>query len=135
MDMDDADENTPSLSEDSSQSSLLSDTSSALSSPEPSPPPPPTKPQPEPPQKPLTRRQRKALGLPHPRAVAQAQVQVKASTRSAGKIILPGGRRVLRSAGKVTVPGGMGGTVGPESEWQANGTGRLDVRGFRELKI
>ncbi|KAF8521101.1 hypothetical protein BU17DRAFT_88368 [Hysterangium stoloniferum] len=161
MDVDEADENTPSLSEDSSHSSPTSDTSSALSSPEPSPPPvpPPVRelePEPEPgfepesesPSRPLTRRQRKALGLPHPRTVAlasaaKAGAKAKANTNtgagargggggghagvSAGKIVIPGGRRGgLRSAGKVEADVG---------EWRTNGTGRLDVRGFRELKI
>ena len=119
----DADENTPSLSDDSSRSGLSSLTSSsALSSP--SPPTPPPEPVPEPLQKPLTRRQRKARGLPHPRT---AQIAA-GKTRSAGKIVIPGGRRVLRSSTKLDSSYVSG-------EWQTNGTGRLDVRGFRELKI
>jgi len=45
------------------------------------------------------------------------------------------------SAGKITIPGGRfkkAATVSKaeqDEEWQRNGTGRLDVRGFRELKI
>ncbi|KAF8588041.1 cysteine proteinase [Ramaria rubella] len=120
MDVDldlDVDENTPSLSDESSHSSPVS--SSALSSP--SPPTPPAEPEPESPQKPLTQRQRKALGLPRTPINA-------GKARSAGKIIIPGGRRVLRSAVKAE-------SADVSGEWQTNGTGRLDVRGFRELKI
>ncbi|KAK7035676.1 OTU domain-containing protein [Favolaschia claudopus] len=82
---------------------------SSLSSMSPSPPPEPV---PVVPIKPLTRRERKKLGLPKTRATAPA-----ATKGSAGKIIIPGGR--------------FEGT----GEWQRNGTGRVDVRGFRELKI
>ncbi|KAJ7278928.1 hypothetical protein C8J57DRAFT_1304978, partial [Mycena rebaudengoi] len=57
--------------------------------------------------RPLTRRQRKALGLP----------KTRTGTGGAGKIVIPGGRY-------------EGGGTG---EWTRNGTGRLDVRGFREL--
>jgi len=127
MDLDhglDADENTPSLSDGSSQSCLTSLTSSsALSSP--SPPTPPTEPEPEPPQKPLTRRQRQALGVSHPRTTPMITA---GKTRSAGKIVIPGGRRTLRSSTKLE-------TADVSGEWRTNGTGRLDVRGFRELKI
>ncbi|KIK65113.1 hypothetical protein GYMLUDRAFT_39497 [Collybiopsis luxurians FD-317 M1] len=59
--------------------------------------------------RPLTRRQRKKLGLPKPRTVTP------------GKIAVSGG---LKSS-KPSVP----------AEWTANGNGRVDVRGFRELKI
>ncbi|KAH8831171.1 hypothetical protein DL96DRAFT_1705612 [Flagelloscypha sp. PMI_526] len=76
---------------------------------------------PSPPQR-LTRRQRKALGLPKPRPGL-----------SAGKIIIPGGRYHLRhqahhNNATATPPS-------EDSEWQRNGAGRMDVRGFRELKI
>ncbi|KAJ6490252.1 hypothetical protein C8R47DRAFT_1177089 [Mycena vitilis] len=91
----------------SSSSSL-----SSLSSVSPSPPPEPV---PVPVAKPMTRRQRKALGLPKTRTTAAA---ASASAKGgAGKIVIPGGRYE-----------GTG-------EWRRNGTGRLDVRGFRELKI
>ncbi|KAJ7605903.1 hypothetical protein FB45DRAFT_848474 [Roridomyces roridus] len=63
--------------------------------------------------KPLTRRQRKALGLPKTRAAAATA----GKSGGAGKIVIPGGRYE-----------GTG-------EWRRNGTGRVDVRGFRELKI
>ncbi|KAH7882750.1 hypothetical protein F5I97DRAFT_1939324 [Phlebopus sp. FC_14] len=112
---------TPRSSTDSTQSS------SRASSPLPSTPPPE-------PQKPLTRRQRKLLGLPKPRA---ALVQKRAG---AGTIIIPGGR-FKKEGAKTTVsirlPGDDNadddGSV--QDEWQRNGTGRLDVRGFRELRI
>jgi hypothetical protein len=42
------------------------------------------------------------------------------------------------SAGKIVIPGGKFKKVSnaaDDEEWQKNGTGRLDVRGFRELKI
>lgn len=90
-------------------------------------------------EKPLTRRQRKALGLPKPRSALVAR------RTSAGKIVIPGGR-FKRNAGETADDKGLAkirevgdasvddeGSV-PE-EWQRNGTGRLDVRGFRELKI
>ncbi|KAJ7085395.1 hypothetical protein B0H15DRAFT_374233 [Mycena belliarum] len=82
---------------------------SSLSSMSPSPPPPEKMPV----AKALTRRQRKALGLPKTRANAAAA----SKAAGAGKIVIPGGRYE-----------GTG-------EWRRNGTGRVDVRGFRELKI
>ncbi|KAG7087380.1 hypothetical protein E1B28_013353 [Marasmius oreades] len=59
------------------------------------------------PERTLTRRQRKKLGLPK-------------SHSGAGKIVIPGGKHAQ---------------TGPADEWLANGAGRVDVRGFRELKI
>jgi len=86
----------------------------------------------------MTRRQRKALGLPNPRTERlKAETAPKKGAGfkkgvSAGKIIIPGGRREgLRSAGKVK-PAEEEEAAG---EWARNGTGRLDVRGFKELKI
>ena len=70
----------------------------------------------------LTRRERKKLGLPKPRAVGA----------SAGKIVIPGGR--FKGKTKVAADVDVEVEAG-ESEWQRNGTGRMDVRGFRELKI
>ncbi|KAF7344992.1 hypothetical protein MVEN_01662000 [Mycena venus] len=96
----------------SSSSSL-----SSLSSVSPSPPP-----QPVPVAKPLTRRERKKLGLPKTRATAAAA--------SAGAVAKGGGGG--GGAGKIVIPGGRFEGTG---EWRRNGTGRLDVRGFRELKI
>lgn len=52
-----------------------------------------------------------------------------ARATSAGKIIIPGGR-YKRPASKA------GAAQGEDAEeWLKNGTGRVDVRGFRELKI
>ncbi|KAF8553262.1 cysteine proteinase [Imleria badia] len=130
-------ESTPDLSTPRSPASTRS--SSVASSPLPGTPPPEPEPEPTPIEKPLTRRQRKALGLPKPRA---ALVGKRAS---AGKIIIPGGRfkrnvgatadnkgpTKIREVGDASVDDE--GSV--QEEWQRNGTGRLDVRGFRELKI
>ncbi|KAJ3843110.1 hypothetical protein EV361DRAFT_843367 [Lentinula raphanica] len=67
-------------------------------------------------KRPLTRRQRKKLGLPKPR-------NAPVSNKGLGKIIIPGGKSKLpRDASSA-------------AEWTANGNGRVDVRGFRELKI
>ncbi|KAG1857704.1 hypothetical protein DFJ58DRAFT_878115 [Suillus subalutaceus] len=107
---DDMDDSTPDLSTPGS-SAESSRSSSAVSSPLPSTPPACNTPPPET-QKPLTRRQRKALGLPKSRTAYM----------SAGKIVIPGGK--FKKASKAA-----------DEEWQTNGTGRLDVRGFRELKI
>lgn len=108
---DDMDDSTPDLSTPGS-SAESSRSSSAASSPLPSTPPACNTPPPET-QKPLTRRQRKALGLPKSRAAYM----------SAGKIVIPGGKFKKAS------------NAADDEEWQKNGTGRLDVRGFRELKI
>ncbi|KAH8114863.1 hypothetical protein DFH11DRAFT_130435 [Phellopilus nigrolimitatus] len=72
--------------------------------------------------KPLTRRQRKALGLPGPRS------ELGKNGKSAGKIVVPGGRFKNSSSAPVS-------TKTDEGEWTKNGTGRVDVRGFKELKI
>ncbi|KAH7906935.1 hypothetical protein BJ138DRAFT_1117131 [Hygrophoropsis aurantiaca] len=130
-DDDDAD-STPGLS--TPGSSAGSTRSSASSSPLPSTPPPAsTISKPE--ERPLTRRQRKALGLPKPRAALVAK------RASAGKIIIPGGRY---KKGVAKVPDGIkadeednddGDDSIQDEEWRRNGTGRVDVRGFRELKI
>ncbi|KAF8063988.1 hypothetical protein FPV67DRAFT_1697873 [Lyophyllum atratum] len=79
--------------------------------------------------RPMTRRQRKALGLPKPRAALGVGV-------GAGRIVIPGGRfrRGVGVGGGVGEEGGEGGE-GEGGEWVRNGTGRVDVRGFRELKI
>ncbi|KAG2135368.1 uncharacterized protein EDB93DRAFT_1305322 [Suillus bovinus] len=108
---DDMDDSTPDLSTPGS-SAESSRSSSAASSPLPSTPPACDTPPPEN-QKPLTRRQRKALGLP----------KSHTAYMSAGKIVIPGGKfkKPFNAA--------------DDEEWQKNGTGRLDVRGFRELKI
>ncbi|KLO16532.1 cysteine proteinase [Schizopora paradoxa] len=120
----DPDADTPELLASGSSSDS---SSSPASSPAPSPPPsmviiPPT---PVIGSKPLTRRQRKAMGLPKPRAA------LSATTRkgSAGKIVIPGGRSKKLGAHH-------GKTVeSTEEVWEKNGSGRMDVRGFKELKI
>lgn len=122
-DADDLD--TPDLSAIGSSADSLSSLSS-MSSPEPTPPPP------EPPaEKRLTRRQRKALGLPKPRAVVVGSTVAR--TRSAGKIVVPGGK--YKTSSKAAVADGSEDDPEVNAEWRKNGTGRLDVRGFRELKI
>jgi len=110
-DADDAD--TPALSETASLSPVSSP------SPSPSPPPPGSAPVP----RRLTKRERKAAGLARHRG-------------SAGKIVIPGGR--FRSDGAaVSAAGGAGSRAraNVDGEWIRNGTGRVDVRGFRELRI
>ncbi|KAJ4481209.1 hypothetical protein J3R30DRAFT_3465249 [Lentinula aciculospora] len=67
----------------------------------------------------LTRRQRKKLGLPKSRAI------VPVSSKGVGKIVVPGG--------KSSKPPSC--DTPSAAQWTANGNGRVDVRGFRELKI
>ncbi|PPQ75155.1 hypothetical protein CVT26_012192 [Gymnopilus dilepis] len=95
-------------------------------------------------EKALTRRQRKALGLPKARPGMHVNGAGAVGVGgvggvSAGKIVIPGGRWVGNAAGPGVTEGGAGagagGEGGVEEEWRRNGTGRLDVRGFRELKI
>ena len=121
----DFDIETPSLtiSTPGSPSSSLSELSS-LSSRESTPPPPEEARQPSP----LTKRQRKHLGLPKQRKAMDAGPKA-----SVGKIIIPGGR-FKRTGVAASRPVQHAGSEANE-EWQRNGTGRLDVRGFRELKI
>ncbi|KAI0043265.1 cysteine proteinase [Auriscalpium vulgare] len=109
----DEDADTPSLSDAGSTAS--SPLSSASSSPAPV-------------ERPLTRRQRKVLGVPKPRPA----LAVSAGTRSAGKIVIPGGRHRSRNTpAKEPAP-----LLKEDSgEWERNGVGRVDVRGFRELRI
>ena len=88
-------------------------------------------------EKQLTRRQRKALGLPKQRNVPPYLASgAKGASASAGKIVIPGGRWTGRAspAGAAAIPG-VADPSGVEEEWRRNGTGRVDVRGFRELKI
>ncbi|KAI0295135.1 hypothetical protein B0F90DRAFT_1811544 [Multifurca ochricompacta] len=104
---DDAD--TPALSETASLS--------PISSPSPSPSPPPASA--AAPRR-LTKRERKAAGLPRHRG-------------SAGKIIIPGGR--FRATTVTATTKGANPLAGAQGEWARNGAGRVDVRGFRELRI
>lgn len=111
IDLDDGDIDTPSLSAASpASSSSLSSVPSPSASPAP---------EPQPTPRALTRRQRKQLGLPKSRAAL-----VGSTRASAGKIVIPGGRFKAKPK-----------TAEEEEEWLKNGTGRMDVRGFRELKI
>ncbi|KAH7924401.1 cysteine proteinase [Leucogyrophana mollusca] len=132
IDVDEAD-STPGLS--TPGSSAGSTRSSSSASPLPSTPPPASMTPPPEPERTLTRRQRKALGLPKPRSVLAAK------KASAGKIVIPGGRykkgvtkatSVVKEADDENEDG-EGGIQ--DEEWRRNGTGRVDVRGFRELKI
>jgi hypothetical protein len=132
---------TPGLSAPSTSSSASSSSLSDAPSPEPEPEPEPES-QPEPEavhERPMTRRERKAAGLPKSRAelmrkLQQQQQQKQGSGSGLGKIVIPGGRYKGPKTTAVN-PGD-----GPEKdssteEWRTNGTGRLDVRGFRELRI
>ncbi|KAH9044957.1 hypothetical protein EDB83DRAFT_2406363 [Lactarius deliciosus] len=98
---------------DDADTPALSETASLspISSPSPSPSPPPV---PVPAARRLTKRERKAAGLPRPRG-------------GAGKIVIPGGRFRATTAAEGADP--------VQGEWARNGTGRVDVRGFRELRI
>ncbi|KAB5589529.1 hypothetical protein CTheo_7036 [Ceratobasidium theobromae] len=124
------------------------------------PPPPPPEPEPEPEPEPapvmaekLTKRQRKSLGLPRARASTGAGAAAKTrGRRSVGaKELASMGinnrpntsttttngqpeKRETRSATKVHRDAGKVRDLGT-GEWLDNGTGRLDVRGFRELRI
>lgn len=130
MDVDDF-ESTPGLSAPGSSADSSVDSSPA-SSPLPTTPPAPASP---PPSKPLTRRQRKAMGLPKPRSAPLAK-----KGGGAGKIVIPGGKYKkaagggrVREADEDDEDGD--GEGDDKGEWRTNGTGRVDVRGFRELKI
>ncbi|KZP27920.1 cysteine proteinase [Athelia psychrophila] len=79
----------------------------------------------------LTRRQRKALGLPKEKVVLVA----KRTGTSAGKIKIPGGKYNSHKKAVSTTHKPEVDDEGGEGEWRTNGTGRVDVRGFRELKI
>jgi OTU domain-containing protein 3 len=111
---------------DFSTPELSATASTSPSSSSPSPPPPPIQPT-------LTRRQRKALGVPKQRSVL-----VSRGGRGAGKIIIPPGR-YKRSAGaregRQEDEHDEQEDASVDAEWTRNGNGRLDVRGFRELKI
>jgi OTU domain-containing protein 3 len=110
----DGDGNVADADADDADTPFLSETASLspVSSPSPSPSPPPVS-TPPPPRR-LTKRERKAAGLPRQRS-------------SAGKIVIPGGR--FRNGD------GVGSRMDADGEWAHNGTGRVDVRGFRELRI
>ncbi|KAF8905386.1 hypothetical protein CPB85DRAFT_1315443 [Mucidula mucida] len=103
-------EETPSLSPDSP--GRVSSSSSSSSSPEPQPK--------------LTRRQRKKLGLPKQYKLMSPPPR----GTGAGVIRIPGGRHPSQVQVRVKQE-----EMDGEGEWTTNGAGRVDVRGFRELKI
>ncbi|EJF55904.1 cysteine proteinase [Dichomitus squalens] len=124
VDADDLD--TPDLSAVGSSADSVSSLSSV---PSPAATPPPVEP---PVENRLTRRQRKKLGLPKPRPANVGRTVAR--TRSAGKIVIPGGK-LSKTSSKTDVADGSEDDPNANAEWRKNGTGRLDVRGFRELKI
>ena len=80
-------------------------------------------------KKSLTRRERKRLGLPKDR-------------QSGVKIVIPGGRhparlQVRQAAERqpLSRETSLGVDAGELREWEKNGSGRFDARGFKELKI
>jgi OTU domain-containing protein 3 len=80
-------------------------------------------------KKALTRRERKRLGLPKDR-------------KSGVKIVIPGGRhparlQVRQAAERqpLSRQTSLGVGDGETKEWEKNGSGRFDARGFKELRI
>ena len=79
-------------------------------------------------KKPLTRRERKRLGLPKER-------------KSGVKIVIPGGKhparlQVRQAAERQPLSRETSlGVDGELKEWEKNGSGRVDARGFKELRI
>jgi len=80
-------------------------------------------------KKTLTRRERKRLGLPKDR-------------KSGVKIVIPGGRhparlQVRQAAERqpLSREPSLGVDDGQLKEWEKNGSGRVDARGFKELRI
>ena len=71
------------------------------------------------------------LGLPKLQAGLGAPGEIERAG-SAGTIVIPGGK-FRRGEGDVKVKVEEDGEEA--AEWRWNGTGRFDVRGFRELKI
>ncbi|KAF9007067.1 hypothetical protein BDQ17DRAFT_1389178 [Cyathus striatus] len=123
------DESSASDGEGGGETPALSSPSSSSTSP--SPPPPPsskTKERAHPYQKPnLTQRQRKKLGLPKSNPGPSG---AREDCHSRWEVQAPG-----EGAGGPGEGEGEAGVEGEEEEWKKNGTGRVDVRGFRELKI
>lgn len=69
------------------------------------------------------------MGLPKSKAALAKKAGV-------GRIVIPGGK-YKRTRGQADVRDADDDDEGAEDkgEWRTNGTGRVDVRGFRELKI
>ncbi|KAF8312334.1 hypothetical protein DL93DRAFT_1319447 [Clavulina sp. PMI_390] len=95
-------------------------------------------------EKALTRRERKKLGLPKPKkAFTPSSAPVSSASTSTTASGTRGPRRVIlkvngQRPGSIRHPDelaaeGAGGEAG--GEWAKNGSGRMDVRGFKELKI
>jgi hypothetical protein len=70
-------------------------------------------------ERPLTRRQKKAMGL-----------MAEKKTKGPVVIVIPSGKTTRASAAKAREH-----TEADKGEWLKNGNGRVDVRGFRELRI
>ncbi|EIN05764.1 cysteine proteinase [Punctularia strigosozonata HHB-11173 SS5] len=119
------DADTPELSPGTSN--LSSPLTSEDESDEPLPAPPPE------PVRHMSKRERKKLGLP------KARPATVGGKSSAGKIVIPGGRYKAAvsptKAKKAQEDPAIGTPESGEAEWVKNGVGRMDVRGFRELKI
>ncbi|CAE7145612.1 unnamed protein product [Rhizoctonia solani] len=109
------------------------------------PPPPPPEPElelePEPEPEPKSgKKQRKSLGVPKARSSTQQRGRRSVGSVTANKSrastanTAEAPKRETRSATKVYRDAGKVRDVGT-GEWLDNGTGRLDVRGFRELRI
>ncbi|CAE6526100.1 unnamed protein product [Rhizoctonia solani] len=117
-------------------SSVSAESGSFISDAPPPPPPPEPEPQPEPK---LTKRQRKSLGVPKARSSVQQRGRrsvgsVAANKSQASTANTDAPKRETRSATKAYRDAGKVRDLGT-GEWLDNGTGRLDVRGFRELRI
>lgn len=72
------------------------------------------------------------MGLPKPRSALVTK------RTGAGKIVIPGGKykKVAGGKGQASVREADDEEEEEDKgEWRTNGTGRVDVRGFRELKI
>lgn len=82
------------------------------------------------------------MNLPKERVALVASTSATVpSARTAGKIVIPGGKfRQASTAGRSSRQDGdavaaEAEATATDAEWQHNGAGRLDVRGFRELRI
>lgn len=83
--------------------------------------------------KPLSRRKRRALGLPKHGNGGTATVAVRASGRAS-----PARRQQTQTRSQSQAQSQSTATPAPapgQAEWEKNGSGRMDSRGFRELRI
>ncbi len=81
--------------------------------------------------RPMTQRGKKALASP---AGTGNATLTKGRTNRRGKILIPGGR-FKKGTGKKEEGKPPAEAAEAAKEWTTNGAGRVDVRGFRELKI